>query len=226
MELAQSNIDTCKPIQYIVGGTEFCGLWFDVSTDTLIPRPETKVLIEYITDKYKGKKVRIIDLGTGCGNIAITLAKNMDANIIALDISLDAIKIARKNAKRHKIEDKIKFFCNNWFSALKVKEEPFDLIVGNPPYIAEEEWISISPTVRDYEPRVALLGGEKGLWHYKTILKEAHNFLIYNGEMVLEIGWNQGSLVKILAENNRNYTDVKIIKDSENRDRVISVIKN
>lgn len=224
MVLAQVNLGEHKPIQYILGGTEFCGLWFEVTADTFIPRPETEVLVEYIIQNYKDREIRVIDLGTGCGNIAVTLAKNLRARVYAVDISIKALKVARQNATRYKVEDRIEFFCSDWFKGLRVN--PVNLIVSNPPYIAKQEWPWLPSNVKDYEPRIALWGGEKGIEHYKTILREAAKFLIPGGELVFEIGWNQGNLVRALAESTGGFTNVRVTKDYEGRDRIVALYKH
>lgn len=220
MVLTQIDLNNDKPIQYILGRAEFCGLWFEVTTDTLIPRPETEVLIEYIVKKYEGREVRILDLGTGCGNIAVALAKNLKARVYAVDVSIKALSVAARNAVKYKVVDKIEFYCSDWFRDLEI--DPVDIIVGNPPYIAKHEWSSLPSMVKDYEPRIALWGGENGLDHYKVIFREASRFLVPGGELVLEIGWNQGDLVKNLAGRAGNFANIDVKKDHELRDRVIS----
>ena len=219
MALRQTDLSKDRPIQYILGGTEFCGLWFEVTPDTLIPRPETEVLIEYILKKYEYREVRILDLGTGCGNIAVTLAKNLKAKVYAVDVSIKALSVAARNAVRCKVVDKIEFYCSDWFRGLRI--DPVDIIISNPPYIARDEWGSLPSCVKDYEPRIALWGGESGLDHYKVIFSEASRFLVSGGELVLEIGWNQGDLVKNLAGKIGSFTDIKVKKDYEQRDRII-----
>lgn len=221
MVLTQADKD--KPIQHILGETKFYGLWFSVTEDTFIPRPETEVLVDHIIKKYKGKRnKRLIDLGTGCGNIAVTLAKYLRAEIYAVDISLDALEIAGKNAKRHGVEERVKFICSDWLK--DVRSGPFDIIVSNPPYIKQEEWDSLPNNVKDYEPRIALWGGEEGLEHYKKIVSYAAEFLVPGGEIVFEIGWNQGQLVSDLLDKSGIFTNISVKKDLGGNDRIVAAL--
>lgn len=212
------------PIQYILGGTFFYGEWFLVTPDVLIPRFETEVLVEYVVDKVKNQKskiknIRVLDLGTGCGNIAIILAKRLDCQVYAVDIMDDALYIARRNARMHGVSHKIRFYKSDWYDALDIG--PVDIIVSNPPYIAGDQWDSLPIEVKDYEPRIALWGGKDGLEHYRRIISGAKEILRPDGRIVLEIGYNQADTVKGLMEG---FEDIEVIKDQFGIPRVISGI--
>ena len=223
MEITKTTIEEDKPIQYINGGVSFCDLWFEVNNSTLIPRPETEVLIEYIVNKYTNTRIKVIDLGTGSGNIAIVLAKKIEAEVYAVDLSESALETAKRNAKKHNVSDKIKFYNNDWLSDLKL--EKVDVIVSNPPYIAEEEWHLLPNNVACYEPKLALFGGKKGLDHYEQIIGSSGSYLVSGGQLIFEIGWNQGKLVCDLMENIGIFKDIKVLKDKEQRNRVVLGIR-
>jgi len=218
--LVKTKADDYRPIQYIMQGTGFCGLWFELNTYTFIPRPETEVLVEYIIEKYKNKTTKILDLGTGSGNIAVVLAKRLDTEVYAIDISAEALETAGRNAVRYGVQNRIKFFNTDWFS--EIKAAPFDLIVGNPPYISAEEWYSIAPNVKDYEPKTALWAGENGMDAYKVIISQSPQFLAPYGRLILEIGWNQAKAVSAIFKEAGKFTDIEIIKDKQGKDRVIT----
>jgi release factor glutamine methyltransferase len=212
------------PLEYILEGTLFCGEWFVVRPGVLIPRMETELLLEYVlekvkSEKVKGKSVKVLDLGTGSGNIAIMLAKKVDCHICAVDISDLALKIAKENAILHKVENKINFYKSNWYDDLDVSS--FDVIVSNPPYVAEEEWDSLPVEVRDYEPKAALLAGRQGLDGYKKIIEGAKKNLVPGGRIVLEIGHNQAELVKNLLDE---FKEIEVIKDQFGKDRIINAV--
>lgn len=218
------------PLQYILGGTFFCGEWFIVNQGVLIPRMETELLVEYVLRETRNPThaprgypaetrgdIRILDLGTGCGNIAIILAKRLDCVAYAVDISDEAINVARQNARMHSVEDKVRFYKSDWCSDLDI--EPIDIIVSNPPYIAEEEWDFLPMEVKNYEPRIALWGGKRGLEHYKKIISSAKEMLIKNGRIAFEVGYNQAETVRELLEG---FKEIEIVKDCYGNKRVVS----
>ncbi len=212
------------PLQYLTGIQEFMSLEFQVNEHVLIPRPETEQLVERVTGYIKGyRQPIIVDLGTGSGAIAVSIAKIISkAFVYAVDISPDALQVARQNGLNHGVDKQICFLKGNLFQPLL----EYDLggkvhtIVSNPPYIPEKEIAVLSPEVRK-EPFTALSGGEDGFQFYHAIIKEAPAFLISGGMLALEIGYNQGQVVKELMIQSRVYTDVSIIKDYSGLDRMV-----
>ena len=214
-----------EPAQYITGCAEFMGLDFVVTKDVLIPRPETEILVnEALAARSMPASCRILDLCTGSGNIAISLAKLMpQAEIVATDISDAALKIAEKNAVRHDVSDRIKFYKGNLFNALVFdKSSKFDIIVCNPPYIKEEEFPLLQKEVRK-EPEIALNGGKDGLDFYRIVAKEAHRHLKEGGSVLLEIGFGQAQAVKDIFSSNNIYKIYKTTKDFNQIDRVLTL---
>ncbi|MFP4456548.1 MAG: peptide chain release factor N(5)-glutamine methyltransferase [Clostridia bacterium] len=206
------------PIQYLLGNQEFYGLNFYVNEYVLIPRPETELLVELLVRNLKNKDVNILDIGTGSGAIAIALAKNLErSKIIAIDISKEALEVAKRNAKENKVDRGIEFIRSDLFSNLgKTK---FNCIVSNPPYISKEE-MKILPKNVANEPKEALYGGEDGLFFYKEIVNKGYNFLQDKGILAFEIGSNQGKQVEeIMAQ--KGFRNIDVIKDYNNLDRII-----
>lgn len=206
------------PIQYITKKQEFMGLDFFVDENVLIPQPDTEILVEEVLkiSKLYNKKINILDLCTGSGAIAVSLAKYIkDVNIIATDISKNAIEIAEKNAIKNNAENKIKFVVSDMFKNI---ENKFDIIVSNPPYIETKEIEKLSKEVKN-EPIIALDGGNDGIKYYKIIADNYNKFLNIGGYLLLEIGYNQGESVSKLFKNS------EIKKDLSGNDRVILVKK-
>ncbi len=230
-----------KPIQYILGETEFYGLPFKVNKNVLIPRPETEELVDLIirchsecqTERSlsasEESQLNILDIGTGSGCIAISLAKNLpNTEVFALDVSKDALKIAKKNAELNNVEitfiegDILKSTCH---SALDV-ESHFDIIVSNPPYVRELEKVEIMPNVLDNEPHLALFVEDNNpLQFYKAITDFAVNNLKPNGKLYFEINQYLGNETKQLLIN-ANFEDVELLKDLNGNDRMLKGIKN
>ncbi len=209
---------TSMPIAYITGHKEFMGLDFSVNKNVLIPRPDTEILVEYAI--ACGKK-EILDIGTGSGAIAVSLAKYIkDSHIKACDISCDALSLAKINAQNNDVS--VDFFHLDILNSDIVGN--FDLIVSNPPYIRNDVIKALDKTVKDFEPFIALSGGDDGLIFYREIIKKAYPALNSGGILALEIGYDQAQEVySLLAEN--NYTDLKILKDLSGCDRVAIGIK-
>ena len=202
------------PLQYITEKQEFMGLSFFVNENVLIPQPDTEVLVEQalkiIIRKFKDKEVKVLDLCTGSGAIAISIKKYFpNAIVYALDISKEALEVAKLNADKNGAE--INFICSNMFENLKDK---FDIIVTNPPYIKTKEIEKLSKDVQK-EPKIALDGGEDGLKFYKIIAKEINKYLKEDGYLLMEIGYDQKNDVTNLFYNS------KCIKDYANNDRVV-----
>lgn len=208
-----------KPLQYITEKQEFMGLEFYVNENVLIPQPDTEILVEKTIEVVnKTKKNKILDMCTGSGCIAISLAENIkNAQIKAVDISNKALDIANKNAINNSVENKIKFFYSDMFSNI---EEKFDIIVSNPPYIETKTIKTLSQEVQN-EPKLALDGGEDGLDFYKIIANEAYKHLEDNGILIVEIGYNQKEKVIKLFEKTKKYKNIECKKDYSNNDRII-----
>jgi len=207
-----------KPLSAIFGFVDFYGFRFNINKKVLSPRMETEILVENVLkDIKKIKKCKILDIGTGSGAIAITLALLSDADVTAIDISKGAIDIAKENAKN--LGAKLNFIQSDLFSELK-KKQKYDIIVSNPPYIRSLDVEGLDKEVKDYDPRLALDGGEDGLDFYRKICQKASSHLNKNGIIFFEIGKGQYLSVKKLLEQN-GFTNVKAIKDYNKIYRVI-----
>jgi len=190
-----------EPLQYITGYQEFFGLRFEVNPDALIPRPETELLVESALDLIPdGASPLICDLGTGTGCIAISLLHERPlVRAIAVEISTAAVCLAVRNAARHEVIERIGFVVADGFEAFP--EQPvFDLIVSNPPYIADLDWARLQREVRDHEPRTALTSGSEGLTMIRRLIKEAPAFLVDGGYLVIEMGYNQREAVEEMID--------------------------
>ena len=209
-----------EPIQYITGKQEFMKLNFLVTKDVLIPRQDTEILVEEVIKIAKNiENPMILDLCTGSGAIAVSLAKNLEnARIFATDISSKALEIAKKNAKLNGVKNNIEFIESNLFK--KIKKLKFDIIVSNPPYIETDEIVKLPKDVQN-EPIGALDGGKDGLMFYRSIAKEAPNFLNSQGYLCFEIGYNQKQKVKQILEEEKKYVNIYSKKDLCENDRVV-----
>jgi len=210
-----------EPLQYIIGKVEFYGLPFKVTPDVLIPRPETEILVEEVINFCKNKKsIRILDIGTGSGNIPVALAKNMNgADITAIDISEKAITIAKENANVNSVENKINFITAdvNSFSV----NDKFDCVISNPPYVSKEEFQTLQQEIKDYEPRIAVTDSNDGLDFYRVIAAQSKKLLKPGGKIFLEVGKDQSGFVKQLFEQN-GFINVQCVKDLPQIERVVS----
>ena len=190
-----------EPLQYILGYSEFCGIRLKVTPVTLIPRQETEELVEHLRNRIVTEPGTILDLGTGCGALAIALAKLYPrARVTATDQCPEAIVLAQENAAKFIPENSIQFKKGSWFNCVD-KGSRFDLIVSNPPYLSDDEMQSAEPEVAEHEPRHALVGGEDGLSDIRQILAQAPNYLSPDGLLALETGIEQEAGLKELAEN-------------------------
>lgn len=209
-----------EPIQYILGKIEFMGLELKVNPGVLIPRPETEILAERAIQSLKVSKsqsLKVLDLGTGSGCIAIALAKNSEsAEIDAVDISTEALKTAKENAGLNKA--KINFIQSDLFSGLKDKK--YAMIVSNPPYVEECQIRRLQPELR-FEPRVALNGGADGLDFYRRLILESADHLEKNGLLIMEIGFGQRPGIEKIFLDSGKLKVIEVIKDYNNIDRVI-----
>lgn len=209
-----------EPLQYVLERWDFFGREFLLSRDTLIPRPETEGLVERALAVLRRKgagRTLALDVGTGCGAIAVTLAVEMrDALVVATDVSVPALRIARENALRHGVASRVAFLCCDAYSALKCGSR-FDLVVSNPPYVAEGEWPSLPRAVRDHEPPGALLAGPDGLSVLRRLAAGGGRLIAPGGELWCEIGASQGTAVASLASGPLRF--LGIFPDLAGRDR-------
>ena len=208
------------PVQYIVGNVDFYGNIIEVNESVLIPRFETEELVDLVIKRLKNKhNLDIVDLGTGSGCIAITLAKNLDCHVDAVDISASALEIAKKNANNNHVN--IEFYFGDMLKPLSKK---YDVIISNPPYIAYGE--EIMKIVKDNEPHIALYADNDGLYYYEKILSNCKKYLKKDGLIIFEIGCSQAEKIASLAHRFLN-CDVVIEKDLQNKDRFVFIsLKN
>lgn len=213
------KISTGIPIQYITNNQEFMNLNFYVDENVLIPQPDTETLVEEVINEYKEKKCEILDLCTGSGAIAISLAKYInESNIVASDISMKALQIAKLNAKKNLVRKKIEFIESDMFN--KIYKDDFDIIVSNPPYIKTKVIEELDKQVKN-EPHIALDGGADGLKFYKIIIENAYKYIKNEGKVFLEIGYDQkNELINLFKENN-HYENIYSKKDLGGNDRII-----
>ncbi|HEU0006931.1 MAG TPA: peptide chain release factor N(5)-glutamine methyltransferase [Terriglobia bacterium] len=182
-----------KPLQYLLGWQEFRGLEFEVTPAVLIPRPETELLVDVAVERFSKGNPVLADVGTGSGCIAVATAVALPgARLIATDLSEDALSVARRNASRHQVSERIQFLSGDLLLPLSALglEETLDCVLSNPPYVAERDLPALQKEVRDWEPRVALVGGISGLDIYKRLLPQTLRFLRPGGTLVMEIGYN------------------------------------
>ena len=207
-----------EPVAYIVGEKEFWSKKFIVNKDTLIPRPETELLVEKLVKLFKGKKISILDIGTGSGCIILSLLSNLEKSVgLGVDVSNKAILIANKNAKRHELSNRVKFLNKSFESIFSKK---FDLIVSNPPYIERKNIKNLSEDIKRFEPIMALDGGHDGLDLIKKVIYKSKRILKIKGTLALEIGNEQIKKVsKILVDN--NFRIIHVIKDYKNNVRCV-----
>lgn len=205
------------PVQYIINHQEFMGLEFFVNENVLIPQPDTEILVEEVINIANNiEKTKILDLCTGSGAIAVSLKKYIkETDIIASDISIEVLKVAKINAE--KSNTKIKFIKSDLFENI---EEKFDIIVSNPPYIKTEIIKHLSLEVQN-EPHLALDGGQDGLEFYRQIINNAYKYLKKEGYLALEIGYDQKKDVIQIIENSNQYKDIYAKKDFAGNDRII-----
>ena len=208
-----------EPVAYILGKWDFMGLSFNVSKDVLIPEQDTEVLVEEAL-RYCEDKMRILDLCTGSGCIALSLLNyTNETTAVCTDISEAALNMAKENADSLGFSERAEFIETDLFPEKKIGK--FDVIVSNPPYIETEVIETLAPEVKDYEPSLALDGSADGLEFYRRIVAGAGEFLFSSGYLIMEIGYDQAEAVKALLTENGNYHDIEVIKDYAGNDRVI-----
>ena len=211
------------PVAYLTGSREFWSLNFKVTPATLIPRPETETLVEFVLDKFsEQKKLKLIDLGTGSGAIAIAIASEKpDWEIIATDISTEALNIAAENARNHQINN-IQFIESNWFE--QIEKQHFDLVISNPPYIADQDKHLSQGDVR-FEPLSALTSGKTGLDDIKHITARSIQYLSENGWLIFEHGYDQKQAVYDRFKQN-NFHKIMQLNDLSGQARMTAGIYN
>jgi release factor glutamine methyltransferase len=215
-----------EPVQYLVGKTEFYSMEIEVSTNCLIPRPETELLVEYAIEFLRSRQgpQLVCDLCTGSGCIAVAIAKNHpETKIIGTDICDKALTMADTNVKKHNLSDQIELLCGDLFEPLvpQLDKAKFDLVVSNPPYVSTKEYEKLDKNIKEYEPSHALLAGVEGLDYYQKICSKIGEFLKGDSAVIIEIGYTQGQEVKDLIHNTGLFAEVQIIQDIHSHDRIV-----
>lgn len=215
-----------EPVSYIIGRKEFWSLLFKVNSAVMIPRPETETLVEAALKIFSpGSSPSILEIGTGSGAISIALATELpQASIIALDISFEALTVAKGNASSHGVSS-IQFIEGNLYEPLKGESELFDLIISNPPYIPTTEVPQLPPGIRDYEPYIAFDGGTDGLELYRKIIREAHHNLKHVGYLLLEVGKGQYQEVSEIISETKKFSFPEIIPDLSSIERAVKACR-
>ena len=216
-----------EPAAYILGHCEFYGIDFYIDHHTFIPRPETELLVEKAGElaqriSHQGEQITIADIGTGCGAIAVSLALALpQVKIYATDVSAAALQVAEINCRRHGVNSQVKLLQGNLLESLP---QPVDMIVANLPYIKNCEFGDLSPEIRDYEPTMALAGGEDGLDRIKQMLEQMPGKLSYGACFLLEIGQGQGEMVTSLIKSYFPEVSIELISDLGGIERVVKVV--
>ena len=221
-----------EPVAYILGEQEFWSLSFSVSPHVLIPRPETEFLLEQVlshANKINFTRGKIVDLCCGSGVIATVLAKETGQDIVAVDVSPEALQVSKNNILRHDVQDQVQFVQSDLLSSFQ-KINQFSLVVSNPPYVSHIDVTNnLAPEVSDYEPHLALDGGVRGLELIQIIREQLEDVLLPGGELFMEIGADQGQELLSMFTSRMNGLDgfltVEILKDYAGRDRVVHAIK-
>jgi release factor glutamine methyltransferase len=230
------------PLQHLTGAQEFFGLSFRITPDVLIPRPETEHLVEAViawASTQPSQKLRILDVGTGSGAIALALAANLPAaEITAVDLSPAALFVAQANAKQLGLMHRVRFLRSDLLDALQPelaagqrfdawglqrnRSQAWDAIVSNPPYVAQTDAPTLQPEVRDHEPHLALFAGDHGLAIYRRLIPQAHAALLPHGLLAMEIGFGQrDALTNLLSEPNHTWKDIRFLDDYAGIPRVV-----
>ncbi len=216
------------PLQYLTGETEFFSLAFQVNPSALIPRPETEILVEAVLDWVKVQELpwKIVDLGTGSGVIAIAVAIHLaEARLWATDRSAKALALARKNALRHEVLDRIRFCRGELFEPLKGQEEDLVAVVSNPPYVTSDQLKDLPREIRLHEPPLALDGGPDGLEVIRRVVAGAPQFLRPGGILAMEVGDGQAPGVQELVAKTRSFGSTWVVKDHQGVERVVMAEK-
>ncbi len=216
-----------EPLQYILGTQEFCGLEFDVNPAVLIPRPETELLVATVVQRIPvERQATIVDVCTGSGCIAVTIARlRPRARVIATDLSNASLNIAKQNAVRHAVSERITWIEGDLLGPLTDPklEGGIDLIVSNPPYIAEADWATLQPEVRLFEPRSALVAGPQGTELHERLLQEAGRYLAPDGALIMEIGAGQARALRRVVNQILGYRFHQLVYDAAGLERALIV---
>ncbi len=221
-----------EPLQYICGRQEFWSLDFEVGPGVLIPRPETEHVVEHALALHDAGGIpgrgapRVLDLGTGAGVLAVCIAREVEgARVWASDISTEALERARRNARTHGVERRISWLAGDLFGPFqRAPGKTFDLVVANPPYVAEGDWEALAPEVRDHEPRRALDGGPGGMTLIRRILEEAPRFLSAGGRLLVELDPRQMDEALERVRLSGAYEHAEAVQDHTRRPRVLSAV--
>lgn len=212
------------PFQYIFNEKEFMGLDFYVEEGVLVPRPDTEILVEYVLDyinkNHSNETIKVLDLGSGSGAISLSIAKHAkNTYVYGVDIDNTPLKVCNINKERFNLAN-VEFIKGDMFEPIMNFKKSFHIIASNPPYIPSTEIENLQTEVKEFEPRLALDGGDDGLIFYRRISFEAKDFLVDDGLLIFEIGFNQGKEVKEILEN-QGFKNIMILKDLQGLDRVI-----
>lgn len=216
-----------EPLQYILGTQEFCGLEFSVNPAVLIPRPETELLVEYVAQRIPAEQeATIVDVCTGSGCIAVAIVRlRPRARLIATELSNTSLDVARHNAARHAVAERITWLEGDLLRPLAEQglEGRIDVIVSNPPYIAEADWATLQPEVRLFEPRAALVAGPQGTELHERLLQEAARYLVPGGALIMEIGAGQARAMQRIVGQIPEYRFHQLVYDAAGLERVVIV---
>jgi len=216
-----------EPLQYLIGTQEFCGLEFAVNAAVLIPRPETELLVEYVAQRIPSEQqATIVDVCTGSGCIAVAIARlRPRARVIATDLSNPSLDVARQNATRHAVCERITWLEGDLLGPLAGQdlEGRLDVIVSNPPYIAEADWATLQPEVRLFEPRGALVAGPQGTELHERLLQEAGRYLAPGGALIMEIGAGQARVMRRIVDQIPGLRFHRLVYDGAGLERVVIV---
>lgn len=229
-----AKVDACitrraarEPLQYILGTQEFCGLEFEVNPAVLIPRPETELLVQEVIRRLpRGDRPTVVDVGTGSGCLAVTVARALpNARILATDLSVHALETAKRNARRHGVDGAIRWLGGDLFAPLAGEgcHGAVTAIMANPPYIREAEWSGLQPEVGRYEPRMALVAGTNGTELHERLLVEGASYLVSGGFLAIEVGKGQSADILAKIETMPVYGRADILPDEAGIDRIVIV---
>jgi release factor glutamine methyltransferase len=217
-----------EPIHYILNNREFWSLEFFVDSNVLIPRPETEHLVDHFLELARSQRVEqssleVLDIGVGSGNISIAVLKELSlVKVTAIDISEDALEVAKRNAKNHGVLNRIQFCLGDLFPKGDLFPDQFDFVLSNPPYIASSVFDSLEPEITCFEPKVALISGKTGLEVYERLISETLLRLKFDGYLILEIGDGQLEQVKNLIDQSGEFAEVFTVFDYAGKPRTIS----
>ncbi len=218
---------TFEPAQYIIGTVEFYGLEFKVSPAVLIPRPETEILVEAVINSVnKEDELRIMDIGSGSGNISIAIAVNLpNAFVTGIEISESAIKVAEENLKKYDLNKRVSFLNYDILSVNRDELSDYDIIVSNPPYVSKADYGKVQKEILNYEPDIAVTDFDDGYKFYREIISLSAQILKPNGKIFLEIAQGQSKKISEFMKEN-NFKEISIVQDYQKIDRVIYGVKS